>query len=282
MRKIINSATTQYEPVLTEELVLDDRPISGSFNSITSDAVYKAISVDPGNVPPVESTDDGKVLTASYGAGGGSFEWAAAPNEVPAVGENDNAKVLTATYSEGTGSFAWSAAPKELPASLGTAGQVLTVNSGATGVEWATPSGGGSSKTTIGYATNDFSGSASEQYLVVGASSAMTLQPDTQLEITLDIVNKSNSYPGNVTFDINFFYYSNNNYYIWLGTYKQVATWSFAGLTQVTYHVMGSKQANYPFATADIYNMTNNIVVAIKCSNNSLAYTATATIKQIS
>jgi hypothetical protein len=30
-----------------------------------------------------------------------------------------------------------------LPASLGTAGQVLTVNSGATGVEWASPSGGG-------------------------------------------------------------------------------------------------------------------------------------------
>ena len=76
MRKIINSATTQYEPVLTEELVLDDRPISGSFNSITSDAVYKAISVDPGNVPAVESTDNGKVLTASYGEGGGSFAWA--------------------------------------------------------------------------------------------------------------------------------------------------------------------------------------------------------------
>jgi len=115
MRKIINSATTQYEPVLTEELVLDDRPISGSFNSITSDAVYKAISVDPGNVPPVESTDDGKVLTASYGAGGGSFEWADSP--------------------------------KELPESLGTAGQVLQVNAGATGVEWATPSGGGSTYT---------------------------------------------------------------------------------------------------------------------------------------
>jgi hypothetical protein len=32
-----------------------------------------------------------------------------------------------------------------LPASLGTAGQVLTVNSGATGVEWASPSGGGGS-----------------------------------------------------------------------------------------------------------------------------------------
>ena len=117
MRKIINSATTQYQPVLTEELVLDDRPISGSFNSITSDAVYKAISVDPGNVPPVESTDNGKVLTASYGEGGGSFEWADAPSE--------------------------------LPAQLGTAGQVLTVNSGATGVEWATPSGGGSNVAII-------------------------------------------------------------------------------------------------------------------------------------
>ena len=78
MRKIINSASTQYEPLLTEELVLDDHPISGSFNGITSDAVYKAISVDPGNVPPVESTDNGKVLTASYGEGGGSFEWAEA------------------------------------------------------------------------------------------------------------------------------------------------------------------------------------------------------------
>lgn len=110
MRKIINSATTQYEPVLTEELVLDDRPISGSFNSITSDAVYKAISVDPGNVPPVESTDDGKVLTASYGEGGGSFEWAAAPSELP----------------DTTGA---------------SQGDVLSI--GSSGLEWATPSGGG-------------------------------------------------------------------------------------------------------------------------------------------
>lgn len=107
MRKIINSATTKYEPVLTEELVLDDHPISGSFNSITSDAVYKAISVDPGNVPPVESTDDGKVLTASYGAGGGSFEWGTVPSELPAV--------------------------------AGNAGKILAVNSGATGTEWVTP-----------------------------------------------------------------------------------------------------------------------------------------------
>lgn len=112
MRKIINSENVQYQPVLTEELVLDDRPISGSFNSITSDAVYKAISVDPGNVPPVESTDDGKVLTASYGEGGGSFEWAAAPSELP----------------DTTGA---------------SQGDVLSI--GSSGLEWATPSGGGGS-----------------------------------------------------------------------------------------------------------------------------------------
>ena len=38
-------------------------------------------------------------------------------------------------------------AEDQLPSTLGTAGQVLTVNSGATGIEWATPSGGGSSYT---------------------------------------------------------------------------------------------------------------------------------------
>ena len=150
MRKIINSATTQYEPVLTEELVLDDRPISGSFNSITSDAVYKAISVDPGNVPPVESTDDGKVLTASYSEGTGSFEWAtpSGGSDIPEYTTSDDGKVLGVVVDSSgespVASLDWVDQPaNELPAQLGTAGQVLTVNSGATGVEWATPSGGG-------------------------------------------------------------------------------------------------------------------------------------------
>ena len=153
MRKIINSATTQYEPVLTEELVLDDRPISGSFNGITSDAVYNAISVDPGNVPPVESTDNGKVLTASYGEGGGSFAWAtpeAPQGELPAYTTSDADKVLGVVVDSSgdtpVASLDWVDQPaNELPEQLGTAGQVLTVNAGATGVEWATPSGGGSS-----------------------------------------------------------------------------------------------------------------------------------------
>ena len=61
--------------------------------------------------------------------------------EVPAVEEGDNGKVLTAIYDEGGAAVEWANPPTELPASLGTAGQVLTVNSGATGVEWASAQG---------------------------------------------------------------------------------------------------------------------------------------------
>ena len=43
-------------------------------------------------------------------------------------------------------------AKDELPA-LGTAGQILTVNSGATGVEWASPSGGFETFTSVTVST---------------------------------------------------------------------------------------------------------------------------------
>ena len=63
-------------------------------------------------------------------------------NPVPTPASADNGKVLTVTNS--SGSFGWADAPTELPAQLGTAGQVLSVNSGATGVEWATVQSGSS------------------------------------------------------------------------------------------------------------------------------------------
>lgn len=95
--KIINSETKNYKPLLTDKLVLDDAPKSGSFNAITSDAVYKAISVDPGNVPAVAEGDNGKVLTASYSEGEGSFEWAtpeAPQSELPDYSSTEVGKVL--------------------------------------------------------------------------------------------------------------------------------------------------------------------------------------------
>jgi hypothetical protein len=51
---------------------------------------------------------------------------------------------LTLDGSSLTQSSSGLAVANPLPSTLGTAGQVLQVNSGATGVEWATPSGGGS------------------------------------------------------------------------------------------------------------------------------------------
>lgn len=90
-------------------------------------------------VPSVGSSDDGKVLTASYSGGTGSYSWVTPSSggtsdytdltnkpsinnvtlsgnkttsdlgidEVPAVGSTDDGKVLTAIYSGGAGSFAW-------------------------------------------------------------------------------------------------------------------------------------------------------------------------------
>lgn len=54
-------------------------------------------------------------------------------------GEATSGQVLTA---DGEGGASFQNVAKELPETLGTAGQVLKVNSGATGVEWANESGG--------------------------------------------------------------------------------------------------------------------------------------------
>ncbi|MBO7471035.1 MAG: hypothetical protein J6T78_04125 [Bacteroidaceae bacterium] len=60
VRKIINS-DKQYTPVVMDKIVLDTVPTVGSFNSVTSDAVARAIT-EAGNVPAPEASDAGKVL----------------------------------------------------------------------------------------------------------------------------------------------------------------------------------------------------------------------------
>lgn len=107
MKKQIISATKNYEPSTVDELLLDDTPKVNSFNFVTSDGIARAIAGTSG--------------------------------EVPVVTEGDNGKILTAIYDEGGAAVEWADAPQELPSTLGTAGQVLTVNDGATGVEWADP-----------------------------------------------------------------------------------------------------------------------------------------------
>lgn len=123
--KVINSESASYRPILTDTLVLDAVPTVNSFNSVTSDAVARAVAGASGEVPQVTENDNGKILTAIYDAGGPAVEWGEAPNAVPAVTENDNAKVLTATYSEGTGSFAWAT-----PSGGGVTKQVISLTGG--------------------------------------------------------------------------------------------------------------------------------------------------------
>lgn len=60
VRKIINS-DKQYTPVVMDKVILDTVPTVGSFNSVTSDAVARAIT-EAGNVPAPEASDAGKVL----------------------------------------------------------------------------------------------------------------------------------------------------------------------------------------------------------------------------
>ena len=61
------------------------------------------------SVPDVTSSDDGKILQATYSGGEGSYAWTTPPSadEVPDVTSSDDGKLLKATYTGGTGSYAW-------------------------------------------------------------------------------------------------------------------------------------------------------------------------------
>jgi len=80
MRKIINAEGQEFVPVSTDDLVLDAVPTVNSFNSVTSDAVARAVAGASGEVPAVTENDNGKVLSAIYDAGGPAVEWAEAPS----------------------------------------------------------------------------------------------------------------------------------------------------------------------------------------------------------
>ena len=109
MRKIINAEGQDFEPVSTDDLVLDAVPTVNSFNSVTSDAVARAVAGASGEVPQVTQSDNGKVLTAIYDEGGPAVEWGTVPSELP----------------DTTGA---------------SQGDVLAI--GSSGLEWATPAAG--------------------------------------------------------------------------------------------------------------------------------------------
>ena len=109
---------------------VDQHYNSSSTNAQSGTAVAEAVSSVSG-VPSVGSGDDGKVLTADFTGGSGTFSWQDPPaqeqadwaqtntaavdfiknkptiNNVPAVGSSDDGKVLTANYTGGVGSYSW-------------------------------------------------------------------------------------------------------------------------------------------------------------------------------
>lgn len=133
IKKVINSQSQTFQPILTDTLVLDAVPTVNSFNSVTSDAVARAVAGASGEVPQVTEDDNGKVLTAIYDAGGAAVEWATPEDEVPAIGDSDNGKFLMASVTEVEEALvktaAWSTLPSvdEVP-SIGDTdnGKVLT------------------------------------------------------------------------------------------------------------------------------------------------------------
>lgn len=127
-KKIINSDSKSYQPAYVENLILDDKPTVNSLNSITSDAVARAVAGASGEVPQVTSNDDGKVLTAIYDEGGPAVEWADAPTGIPEAQSSDNGKILGVVDANGT--MAWVDKPVS---NVTTADKQFTVGVNGTG-----------------------------------------------------------------------------------------------------------------------------------------------------
>ena len=104
--KCINSESKQYKPVLTDKLVLDAVPTVNSLNSVTSDAVARAIAGASGEVPVVTEGDNGKILTATYDELGPAVSWEEAPSGIPDMTGKDG-KILGAVDNSGTMEARW-------------------------------------------------------------------------------------------------------------------------------------------------------------------------------
>lgn len=123
--KVINSESQAYRPVLTDTLVLDAVPTVNSFNSVTSDAVARAIAGASGEVPQVTENDNGKVLKAIYDAGGPAVEW----------GEATVDQTYDATSTNAQSGVAVAEAIAAIPSVSYTAGDGIDITANAVSVK---------------------------------------------------------------------------------------------------------------------------------------------------
>lgn len=125
--------------------------------------------------------------------GDGGYVYVQYPLPLPKT-QTAQGKFLQVTDAE-YGTMSWTAINGVPDYTSADASKVLTVNSGATGVEWATPSGGGSSVTTIvaPYPSNYTASGQSAIFDFTSASSPPTLVSGRQLlQVTAMIDGFSN------------------------------------------------------------------------------------------
>lgn len=115
-------------------LTVDEVPTLDSLNPVSSDGVARAVIQAGAELPTRGSSDTGKVLTVSNSDG--DLEWDEPADGLPDMTGNAG-KLLGAVDNGGTTEAQWVNPPESYPSVTGNAGKVLTVNSGATGVEWA-------------------------------------------------------------------------------------------------------------------------------------------------
>lgn len=115
-----------------------------------------ASAIPPANsVPDVESTDNGKVLKATYSEGTGSYDWEDESGGVPDYSQAEQGSVLNKQYN---GELGWDRPEDLMPngslvPDFGSAsvGDVLTITEDKSGnfPAWVTPTGGGSNITRL-------------------------------------------------------------------------------------------------------------------------------------
>lgn len=80
-----------------------------SLAAVATSGAYSDLTGTPtiNNVPAVTSTDDDKVLKASYSGGTGSYSWENDTSDVPSYTTSDDGKVLGVVDNQGTAELQW-------------------------------------------------------------------------------------------------------------------------------------------------------------------------------
>jgi hypothetical protein len=161
-------------------------------------------------------------------------------------------KALNPETTEGDIAYRSATANTNTRLALGTAGQVLTVNSGEDAPEWATPAGGGGF-TTLGTGT------------LSGSSVTISSIPGTYVNLQLDVFNMTSSVDSAIRIRVNGLTsdYSNSLYYHAAGSSGNQGgagsdRWSWAPASTA----QAASDANHLALTLFNYAATNRVLLA--------------------